>query len=107
MELDRRAIGRRIQEQREKLGFTQQYIYDKIDISQNHYSRVENGHVGIAIEKLLQISDILNISIDYILKGTDSNNKKSEFETKYDTLSSKQQQFINQQIESLKKFDLK
>ena len=107
MKFDKRAIGRRIQEQREKLGFTQQDIYDKIDVSQNHYSRVENGHVGISIEKLIQLSDVLNISIDYILTGKTQGNKKSDFEEKYNELSNKQKQFINQQIDSLKKFDLK
>lgn len=106
MGLDRRAIGKRIQEQREKLGFTQQDIYDKINISQNHYSRIENGHVGISIEKLIKLSDTLNISIDYILTGK-TLNKKSDFEEKYDELSNKQKQFINQQIDSLKKYDLK
>lgn len=107
MEFDRRKIGERISKQRRKLGLTQQNIYDEIDISQNHYSRIENGHVGISIDKLIQLSDILNISIDYILTGKTQNNKKSDFEEKYNELSNKQKQFINQQIDSLKKYDLK
>ncbi|MDE6709743.1 MAG: helix-turn-helix domain-containing protein [Oscillospiraceae bacterium] len=107
MEFDRRKIGERISKQRRKLGLTQQNIYDEIDISQNHYSRIENGHVGISIDKLIQLSDILNISIDYILTGKTQGNKKSDFEKKYNELSDKQKQFINQQIDSLKKYDLK
>lgn len=107
MEFDRREIGERISKQRRKLGLTQQNIYDEIDISQNHYSQIENGRSGISIEKLIQISDILNISIDYILTGKTQGNKKSDFEEKYSELSNKQKQFINQQIDSLKKFDLK
>lgn len=107
MEFDRRKIGERISDQRRKLGLTQQNIYDKLDISQNHYSRIENGHVGISIDKLIQLSDILNISIDYILTGKTQGNKKSDFEKKYNELSDKQKQFINQQIDSLKKYDLK
>lgn len=69
MELDWFEVGERISGQRNKLGLKQQDIYDKMSISQNHYSRVENGHVGISVEKLIQLSDILNISIDYILTG--------------------------------------
>ena len=69
MELDWFEVGERISVQRNKLGLKQQDIYDKMSISQNHYSRVENGHVGISVEKLIQLSDILNISIDYILTG--------------------------------------
>lgn len=107
MEFDRRKIGERISDRRRKLGLTQQNIYDKLDISQNHYSRIENGHVGISIDKLIQLSDILNISIDYILTGKTQGNKKSDFEKKYNELSDKQKQFINQQIDSIKKYDLK
>lgn len=107
MSLDWTKIGERISRQRNKLNLTQQDIYDKLDISQNHYSRVENGHIGISIEKLIQLSDILNISIDYILTGKIPSDKKSDFEKKYNELSNKQQQYINQQIDSLKRLDLK
>lgn len=107
MKINRRKIGERIGNQRRKLGLTQQDIYDKMEISQNHYSRIENGHVGISIEKLIQLSNILNISIDYILTGKTPGNKKSDFEEKYNDLSNKQKQFINQQIDCLKKYDLK
>lgn len=107
MKINRRKIGERIGKQRRKLGLTQQDIYDKMEISQNHYSRIENGHVGISIEKLIQLSNILNISIDYILTGKTFGDKKSDFEEKYNDLSNKQKQFINQQIDCLKKYDLK
>lgn len=107
MSFDRLRIGERISRQRNKLGLTQQDVYDELDFSQNHYSRIENGRDGISVEKLVQLSDILNISIDYILTGEIPSDKKSEFEIKYNKLSNKQKQFINQQIDSLKKFDLK
>lgn len=107
MKPDWSEIGERISIQRKNLGFTQQDIYDKIDVSQNHYSRIENGHVGISIEKLIQLSEILNITTDYILTSKTPNNKNSDFAEKYNKLSIKQKQYINQQIDCLKKFDLK
>ncbi|MDE5991442.1 MAG: helix-turn-helix transcriptional regulator [Oscillospiraceae bacterium] len=100
-------IGERISIQRNELGLTQEDVYEKLDFSQNHYSRIENGRDGISVEKLIQLSDILNISIDYLLKGKIRSNRKSDFEIKYNKLSKKQKQFIIQQIDSLKKFDLK
>ena len=100
-------IGDRISRQRIKLGLSQQDVYDELDFSQNHYSRIENGRDGISVEKLIQLCDILNISIDYILTGEIPSDKKSDFEIKYNKLSNKQKQFIIQQIDSLKKFDLK
>ena len=44
-DVDLNAIGYRIQQQRNNLRLTQQYMCDKLDITQNHYSRIENGHV--------------------------------------------------------------
>ena len=107
MELDWFEVGERISVQRNKLGLKQQDIYDKMSISQNHYSRVENGHVGISVEKLIQLSDILNISIDYILTGKTPRCNKTDFEEKYSKLTHKQKKYIDQQIDCLKKFDLK
>lgn len=107
MSYDRLKIGERISIQRNKLGLTQEDVYEKLDFSQNHYSRIENGRDGISVEKLIQLCDILNISIDYILTGEIPSDKKSEVEIKYNKLSNKQKQFIIQQIDSLKKFDLK
>ncbi|MGN0602268.1 MAG: helix-turn-helix domain-containing protein [Oscillospiraceae bacterium] len=106
-QLDLTAIGLRIKRQREALGFTQQVIYEKIDVSQNHYSRIENGRVGMSIEVLLQISEILNVSTDYILTGKFETASCPDFALKYSKLSEKQKRYINQQIEDLKEYDLK
>lgn len=65
-DVDLNAIGYRIQQQRNNLGLTQQYMCDKLDITQNHYSRIENGHVGMSFNILLQLSQILKISTDYM-----------------------------------------
>ncbi len=107
MELDWFEVGARISSQRNKLGLKQQDIYETMSISQNHYSRIENGHVGISIEKLIQLSDILNISIDYILTGKIPRCNKTDFEKKYSELTNKQKKYIDQQIDCLKKFNLR
>lgn len=105
--LDLLAVGDRIQRQRLALHLTQQDVYEKLDISQNHYSRIENGHNGMSFEILIQISKILNISIDYILTGNININKQPDFVKKYNKLTEKQKRYIINQIDSLKNFDLK
>lgn len=107
MGLDWFEVGSRISSQRNKLGLKQQDIYEAMSISQNHYSRIENGHVGISIEKLIQLSDILNISIDYILTGKIPRCNITDFEKKYSELTNKQKKYIDQQIDCLKKFNLR
>ena len=98
------AIGARIRQQRIALGYTQQYVYDIIDVSQNHYSRIENGHVGMSFETLLQLSELLKVSTDYILTGNVSGNDKCSFIDNYNSLSAKQREYINEEIELLSKY---
>ncbi|MBQ6945127.1 MAG: helix-turn-helix transcriptional regulator [Ruminococcus sp.] len=100
-------MGLRIQNQRKKLGYTQQYVYDKMNISQNHYSRIENGHSGLSFENLLKISEILNISTDYILTGNVNNTSCPDFVMEYSELTDNQKKFIIEQIKLIKKFNLK
>lgn len=105
--IDMAAMGKRIKQQRNALGLTQQDIYDKLNISQNHYSRIENGHIGMSFEILVQLSEILNISIDYILTGKLRDSECPDFAAKYSGLSDKQKQFIAKQMDFLKEIDLK
>ncbi|WP_173336885.1 helix-turn-helix domain-containing protein [uncultured Ruminococcus sp.] len=92
------AIGKRIQNQRLALGYTQQFVYEKLDISQNHYSRIENGHVGMSFEILLQISEVLRISTDYILSGNIRSDDNIELINNYKALTPKQRQYINDHL---------
>lgn len=92
------AIGKRIQNQRLALGYTQQFVYEKLDISQNHYSRIENGHVGMSFEILLQISEVLRISTDYILSGNIRLDDNIELINNYKALTPKQRQYINDHL---------
>lgn len=105
--LDLCTMGLRIKEQRKALGYTQQDIYEKIDVSQNHYSRIENGHVGMSFEILVQLCEILNVSADYILTGRLEPSGSPDFVNRYNELSEKQKKYILQQIDNLQKYNLK
>ncbi len=107
VQLDLAAIGARIKKQRKALGYTQQYVYEKLDISQNHYSRIENGHTGMSVEILLQICSILRITANYILTGDVINNMHPDFAVKFNNLTHKQREYIKEQIDDLMKYDLK
>lgn len=104
---DLTAIGARIQKQRLALGLTQQDIYEKLDVSQNHYSRIENGHVGMSLDILIQISALLHISTDYILTGTVSASDACPFLETYNQLSDQQKAYIEQHIQLFAESQLK
>lgn len=63
-------IGLRLKQARREKSMTQEKLSEMLGISQKHYSEVERGITGLSVKHLIQISDILSISLDYLLKGT-------------------------------------
>lgn len=109
-DFDFMGMGLRISNRRFELGFTQQEVYEKLDISANHYSRIENGHVGMSFKVLVELCGILNVSADYILTGNDgakANTESFSFAEKFSELSNKQRQYIIKQMDLLKEMNLK
>ena len=106
-------VGQRISRIRIAMGLTQQEIYEKIDISANHYSRIENGHSGMSYNVLIQLCEVLHTSVDYILTGKTDISQNShndavfEFMKKYAELSNKQKKFILRQMDLLKEMNIK
>lgn len=65
-------IGKRIQGRRKQMGLTQEQHADKMDVSIQMVSNLERGNKSIRIENLIKLSEILNISTDYILTGKET-----------------------------------
>ena len=66
-------MGNRIKITRKKLRLTQEAMAEKLDISIKHYGDIERGNTGISLELLLKISSELNVSLDYLVKGSELN----------------------------------
>jgi len=52
---------------RELKGYSQDFMAEKLDISQKTYSRLESGHVKLDIERLRQISEVLEVDPSSLL----------------------------------------
>ena len=65
----KKEMGMRIRVRRKKLLLTQEEIAEQLGVSVKHFSEVERGLTGLSIENLIKLSDILGISLDYIIKG--------------------------------------
>lgn len=65
----KKDMGLRIKEKRKSLKLTQEEISEMLDISVKHFSEVERGLTGLSVENLIKLSNILGVSIDYIVKG--------------------------------------
>ncbi len=49
-------------------GWSQQHVADQLGISYSTYGKVENGHIGLDIEKALKLSDLYQLSLDQIFR---------------------------------------
>lgn len=62
-------IGNRLQELRKKNRFSQAFIADKLSISQAAYSLIENSLNCINTDHVKKLSDLYNVTTDFIIKG--------------------------------------
>lgn len=62
-------IGTRLKELRKKNKFSQQYVAQHLFISQAAYSLIENSQNGIVAEHIVGLSNLYEVTTDFILKG--------------------------------------
>lgn len=65
----RADIGKRIKKLRNKNNFSQSHVASILFISQAAYSLIENSQNGIVVDHIIKLSELYNISTDFILKG--------------------------------------
>lgn len=73
---DRLAAGERIREKRNLLGFTQDEMAEKIDRAAKYYADIERGSCGMSVETLMALSETLDMSLDYIIYGKNTEEKR-------------------------------
>lgn len=75
MGLDYSIIGKRIKVARNKKGYTQEYLAEKLEVSVAVLSRIERGNYKINLTRLNQICEILGVTEGEILNETSSSSK--------------------------------
>jgi len=88
MGLDIKAIGKRIRNQREFLGFTREQLAEMIDVTPKFCSDIELGVKGMSLNTLDLLSNALKLSTDYILYGNFEKNEPDAERRIYKMLAS-------------------
>ena len=65
----RTNMGKRMKSRRHELNLTQEQMAEKLNFSVKHYGEVERGLAGVSLEALIEISNILNLDLEYLVKG--------------------------------------
>lgn len=62
--INKKSFGRKLKEQREKFGYTQFELAEKVNLSQNFLGDIERGIKLPSLSKLILLSNTLKISLD-------------------------------------------
>ena len=64
-------IGKRVKKRRIELGYTQEYLAEKMDVSIQMISGTESGKIELKLENFIKFCEILETTPDYLIKGRD------------------------------------
>lgn len=67
--MDYYNIGEKIREERKKIGMTQEDLAEKVGISVNFVSLIENGK-NMSLDTMIKIANTFNVSVDYLLNDS-------------------------------------
>lgn len=67
MEIDYRAIGKRVKSARINAHLTQEELSEKINMSLSHISNIETGNTKLSLPAILEIANALSVSVDELL----------------------------------------
>ena len=67
MELDYRAIGKRIKIARIKADLTQEALAEKASLSATHMSNIETGNSKLSLPTIVSLANALGVSVDEFL----------------------------------------
>ena len=99
-------IGTRIKRFRELKNLTQEHMAERLRISQNSYSRLENETVKISTDRLKEIAGILDVPAEYLINSEApvynfSNNTSNKFVGHIENIYDDQKELLHKTIEML------
>lgn len=74
---DKLAAGERIRKQRTFLGYSRDQMAEQVGRATKYCADIERGQCGMSVDTLLKLSEVLNLSMDYIIKGTQKENSQT------------------------------
>lgn len=78
---DKKAVGKRIKQLRKSKNMTPSKLSEFLDYtSERQIQRIESGETACSVDKLMEIAQILNTSVDFLLFGTEKSNYSSFIE---------------------------
>ena len=93
-EFDYASLGRRIRKARKEKNLTQEKLAEACNLSTAHIGHIERGTRALSIESLIIISQVLNVSTDYLLLDI-SNNKDKKLSRIINSIDNENEDKVN------------
>lgn len=85
--MDKKELGKKIREARNKCGMTQEALAEKADIGAVYLGEIERGLKMPSVSVFIKLIEALDISADYILRDEVSSGKEYVFDELTEKLS--------------------
>lgn len=95
----RKQISKRIVGLREDHHLTQEKLAEILNISIKHCSSVERGVAMLSLEKLVELANYFDVSLDYLLRGADQLNVPSQILEIYQTSDQEEQKRLERYLQ--------
>lgn len=76
--MDRKLLGRRIREERLRIGLTQEQIAEKVNVSTTYIGFIERGERSVTLEKLIMLAECFMLPVDALLHDAPSQNPETK-----------------------------
>ena len=70
--MDRKKLGKRIREERMRVGLTQEQVAEYIDVSTTYIGYIERGERSATLEKVALLAQCFHVTIDSLLQESSS-----------------------------------
>ncbi|QNB46509.1 helix-turn-helix domain-containing protein [Thermanaerosceptrum fracticalcis] len=97
VEINNKAIGQRIREEREKLELSREEFAEIIELSDYYVGQLERGERQMSLPVLVKVANCLHVSLDYLIFGKNACNAYYVHDARntYDTFDSNKDTEIN------------
>ena len=97
--LDLRAIGNKIRLEREMLNLSREKLAEITELSPFYIGQIESGERKMSLDTLVKFANTFNVSIDYLLFGSNLHNENLELKNFYTVLETEDNNY-NKELDS-------
>ncbi|MDR1953835.1 MAG: helix-turn-helix domain-containing protein [Clostridiales Family XIII bacterium] len=87
-------LGQRITHERKKLRLSREKLAELVNVSAYFVGQLERGKRKMSFDTLVKISDILHVSLDYLVKGESRVSDEDELDTLIERCSPQEKALI-------------